>query len=126
LSADTIVVLNGEILGKPVDEAEAVKFLKSLSATRHEVITGICLVDVSGKTIVESETTQVEFRALSDKEISEYVATGEPMDKAGAYGIQGGGGKFVKGYVGSISNVVGLPIEKLQQVLKENGWDQLD
>lgn len=123
LSADTIVVLGQRILGKPQNFSDAQQFLRSLSGKTHSVITGVTLIE-SGSTKVwtGAEKTEVKFRILSEKEISDYVSTGEPMDKAGAYAIQGGGGKFVSSCTGSWSNVVGLPLERLESVLKQNGW----
>lgn len=123
LGADTIVVLGRTVLGKPRNFSEAQRFLRSLSGKTHSVITGIHLQE-SGATNfwTGAELTEVQFRVLSENEIDDYIATGEPMDKAGAYGIQGLGGKFVSKYTGSWSNVVGLPLERLEKVLKENGW----
>lgn len=124
LGVDTIVVLGKRILGKPRNYSEATHFLRSLSGKTHGVISGICLCE-SGSTKLWSgaEMTEVMFKTLSEKEIADYVAGGEPMDKAGAYAIQGEGGKFVSSYTGSKSNVVGLPMERLEKVLKENGWN---
>lgn len=124
LGADTIVVLGRRILGKPQNNAQAREYLRLLSSKTHNVITGFGLVE-SGTTKVWSgaEVTEVTFRNLSDQEIDTYVASGEPMDKAGAYAIQGGGGKFVSSFSGSWSNVVGLPLERLEKVLSENGWN---
>lgn len=123
LGADTIVVLGARVLGKPENYSKAQHFLRSLSGKTHSVMTGMCLLD-SGSTKLWSgvEQTQVTFRELSESEIRDYIASGEPMDKAGAYAIQGEGGKFVSSYTGSWSNVVGLPLERLEEVLKENGW----
>jgi septum formation protein len=123
LGADTIVVLGDRILGKPKNYSQAQQYLRSLSGKTHRVITGFSLLE-SGSTKVwtGAEMTEVKFRILGEKEIDEYIATGEPMDKAGAYAIQGGGGKFVSSFTGSKSNVIGLPIERLEKVLKDNGW----
>ena len=123
LGADTMVVLGQTILGKPRNFSEAQRFLRSLSGKTHRVITGLCLWK-SGSTNfwTGAEMTEVKFRPLAEAEIDDYIATGEPMDKAGAYAIQGAGGKFVSSYNGSWSNVVGLPMERLEKVLKENGW----
>jgi septum formation protein len=109
LAADTTVVLGTEIMGKPKDAADAARMLRALAGKRHDVITAICLRHAKGmKTDIAS--TAVWFAHLSDAEISDYVASGEPMDKAGAYGIQGLASKFIDRIDGSYSNVVGLPV----------------
>lgn len=110
LGADTEVVLDGRILGKPRDHEEARAMLRALAGRAHEVWTGVALATDEGIR-VEAVRTDVWFRALDDDEIAEYVATGEPMDKAGAYGIQGGAARFVERVEGSYTNVVGLPLE---------------
>jgi len=122
LAADTIVVLGEEILGKPVDFAEATSMLSRLSGQSHRVITGICLVHQSME-VMESEwvETKVYMRSLSAEDIEGYVSTGEPMDKAGAYGIQGIGGCLVKRIEGSYSNVVGLPLCETLELLRRHG-----
>jgi len=122
LGADTIVVLGEEILGKPADFAEASSMLSRLSGQSHHVITGICLVHASME-VVESEwiETKVSMRSLSVEDIEGYVRTGEPMDKAGAYGIQGIGGCLVKRIEGSYSNVVGLPLCETLELLRRHG-----
>lgn len=124
LSADTIVVLGDQILGKPSSALEAREFLRRLSGKTHRVITGICLLpSLTGpRAWTGVEASEVTFRTLTDEEIAEYVRGGEPMDKAGAYAIQGDGRKFVSSLRGSWSNVVGLPLERLEKALKENGW----
>lgn len=123
LAADTIVVVDDQILGKPVDPAEAEAFLRLLSGRSHRVITGLSLIESdSPKTWRGFDSTEVVFKKLSDEEIRTYVESGEPMDRAGAYAIQGAAGKFVSEYKGSWSNVVGLPLERLESALKENGW----
>lgn len=123
LSADTMVVLAGQVLGKPKNKAQACEVLASLSRKTHQVITGFCLVDVkTERLILGHETTQVEFRKLTENEISDYVKSGEPMDKAGSYSIQGEAKKFVKEIQGSYLNVVGLPIEKIEQAIAIEGW----
>jgi septum formation protein len=109
LGADTTVVIDGEILAKPVDAADARRMLAQLSGRRHEVLTGICLRR-SGHAIRDYATTGVVFALLSDAEIDEYVASGEPMDKAGAYAIQGLASKFVDRIEGDYFNVMGLPV----------------
>ncbi len=123
LGADTVVTLGGQILGKPVDAEEAARFLRLLSGRAHSVITGLALLESgTGKLWKGYDSTEVRFRELSESEIESYVASGEPMDKAGAYAIQGGAAKFVTSHTGSWSNVVGLPLEKLESALKENDW----
>jgi septum formation protein len=127
LAADTLVVLDGRPLGKPSDEAQARYFLSQLAGRTHSVMTGLYLA-TSDQSRSEScnvghvEITKVTFRTLSQSEIEKYVATGEPMDKAGAYAIQGEGRKFVSSFVGSWSNVVGLPMEALESLLQKNAW----
>ncbi|MGA2712181.1 MAG: Maf family protein [Bryobacteraceae bacterium] len=109
LAADTTVVLDSEIMGKPADSADAARMLRALSGQRHEVITGICLR--RGMQVVSDlASTAVWFAELSDAEIADYVASGEPMDKAGAYGIQGLASRFIDRIDGSYTNVVGLPV----------------
>jgi len=118
LGADTIVVLDGEILGKPKNESNALSFLKKLSGRMHRVYTGITLINKStGKTISDYDLTKVKFNQLNEQEIRNYIATGEPMDKAGAYGIQAMGSFLVDHIEGSLDNVIGLPTEKLQEML---------
>lgn len=122
LGADTIVVLGGSIFGKPSSRAEAVQMLETLSGKTHEVITGICLVRPGGKLLRgQSVTTRVSFKPLSAREIEAYVGTGEPMDKAGAYGIQGIGAFLARSVEGSYTNVVGLPLcEVLDWLMDES------
>lgn len=116
ISADTIVVCDGEILGKPKDEADAFDMLRTLSGREHFVYTGVCLRKGEKKTVF-FEKTAVYFYELRDSEISDYIATGEPMDKAGAYGIQGKGAVLVRKIDGDYFNVVGLPIARLVREL---------
>jgi septum formation protein len=119
LGADTIVVLDEHILGKPADEKEAAEMLAMLSGRTHQVYTGLTLIDAARRTSVDHvEITAVTFRELSDEEIAEYVATGEPMDKAGAYGIQGRGALLVSGIKGCYFNVVGLPLAGLMEAMR--------
>lgn len=123
LAADTIVALDDQILGKPSSSAEAERFLRLLSGTKHRVITGLALLECgTSKSWIGHDVTEVQFRTLSEEEIRQYVASGEPMDKAGGYGIQGAAARFVSSTSGSWSNVVGLPLERLERVLVENGW----
>jgi septum formation protein len=120
LGADTLVVLDGEPLGKPADDAEARETLRRLSGREHQVMTGVAIIDAAtGSDAGGVETTVVRFRALSDDEIDAYVATGEPLDKAGAYGIQGRAATFVEELVGDHSNVVGLPLALVQRLLEQ-------
>ena len=112
IGADTVVVNDGAILGKPADAADAVRMLRMLSGKTHTVYTGVCLLS-PGKTETFFEQTQVTFYPLTQQEIEAYVATGEPMDKAGAYGIQGRGCTLVQGICGDYFNVVGLPVAAL-------------
>ncbi len=109
LAADTIVTIAGTILGKPADENHAGEMLRLLAGNIHEVITGVCL-RAAGKVVSFSVSTAVEFRKLADDEIVAYIKTGEPLDKAGAYAIQGGAAGMVRKINGSYSNVVGLPL----------------
>ena len=118
IAADTIVVCNGEVLGKPKDEADAFRMLKLLSGRDHQVMTGMTVL-WQDRAEVCTEVTDIHFRPLSDREILEYIRTGEPMDKAGSYGIQSGGALFVDGIHGDYYNVVGLPVCRLNLILKE-------
>jgi septum formation protein len=117
LGADTLVALNGQILGKPPDEARAAATLRLLSGKTHSVHTGVCLL-WGGQTRCFSQETRVTFYPLTEEEIAAYVATGEPMDKAGAYGIQGRGGLLVKKIAGDYWNVVGLPLAAVARALR--------
>ena len=117
LGADTVVVIDNQILGKPTNPADAARMLRMLSGREHQVITGICLV-VSGECAVGSETTSVTMSAFSEKEIADYVATGEPMDKAGAYAIQGIASRWIPRIEGDYSNVVGLPVALVHGMLR--------
>ncbi len=118
VGADTIVVLDNEIMGKPADRADAKKMITSLSGRTHTVITGVCVM-CGGMEISFAESTGVEFYALTEKEIDAYVATGECDDKAGAYGIQGKGCVLVRGINGDYFNVVGLPIARTSRAIYE-------
>lgn len=111
LGADTIVVLDGEILGKPLDDEDAASMLRRLSGREHEVVTGIALVDAAhGSVLRRSVTSLVHVRPLNNDEIAAYVATGEPRDKAGAYAIQGLGADLIADFEGCFNNIVGLPL----------------
>ena len=119
IGADTIVVLDGAILGKPVDADHAVRMLSGLSGRDHEVITGFTVFDkTNGIHISRSVCTEVTFKKLEEFEIAAYIATGCPMDKAGAYAIQGGAVHFVRSINGSYTNVIGLPMTELYEVLQ--------
>ncbi len=120
IGCDTGVFIDGKMLGKPNDKADAKEMLKMLSGRKHKVITGCCICK-NGSVNSFSQATEVEFYNLCEKEIDEYIATGEPMDKAGSYGIQGKGALLVKSFIGDYFNVVGLPVARLNKELKEMG-----
>ena len=120
LAADTVVALDGRVLGKPRDREEAFAMLSALSGREHRVYTGVTVLG-GGRAATEHEETAVAFRALSPEEIRDYIATGEPMDKAGAYGIQGVGALLVQGIRGDYCNVVGLPLFRLGRMLSGFG-----
>ena len=124
IAADTVVALDGAVLGKPADELEAFKMLSTLSGCRHQVYTGMTVLRGEEKHTISEETT-VTFRELSSEEIHRYIATGEPMDKAGAYGIQGYGALLVEGIQGDYYNVMGLPVCRLGLLLRQLGVDCL-
>lgn len=118
IAADTVVVCGGKLLGKPRDEADAFRMLQMLSGRAHQVMTGLTVR--RGDSIrTHTEITDVYFRPLSEKEIRDYIRTNDPMDKAGSYGIQSGAAVFVEKLVGDYYNVVGLPVCRLYQILKE-------
>jgi septum formation protein len=127
IGADTIVVIDGGMLGKPSDEEDAGRMLRLLSGRKHEVITGVCIVEpaptsrlqVAGNVAIASETTLVTMSEFSDEEIRDYVATGEPMDKAGAYAIQGIASRWIPRIEGDYSNVVGLPMALVYGMLRK-------
>ena len=118
VAADTIVVCAGRTLGKPRTEAEAKEMLRLLSGRDHQVMTGMTVLR-GDRAVTCTEVTDIHFRELSDKEIESYIATGEPMDKAGSYGIQGGAALFAERMVGDYYNVMGLPVCRLYQILAE-------
>ena len=120
LSADTVVVLDNAILGKPRDAAHARELLESLSGREHQVWTAVC-VSLGGQTLEAAQRSDVRFKELSAQEIAAYIASGEPLDKAGAYGIQGIGGVFVAHLSGSFSGVMGLPVFETVQLLRQLG-----
>lgn len=123
IGADTVVVQDGKILGKPQDEEDAFKMLMSLRGRAHQVFTGVAVLDIEDgqirKKILHAEKTEVFVHSMSAEEIRRYVASGEPMDKAGAYGIQGRFAAFIDGIQGDYYNVVGLPVAYVYQVLKQ-------
>ena len=125
IAADTIVVCEGNVLGKPRDEAEAAAMLHLLSGRDHQVMTG-CTVLRGEKSVTFTEVTDLHFRELTEKEIAKYVASGEPMDKAGSYGIQGGAALFCERMVGDYYNVMGLPVCRLGRVLTEIAPEMFD
>lgn len=126
LGADTVVFQRGRILGKPAGPEEAAGMLAALQGDTHEVLTGVTLVRVpDGHTVMDHERTRVHFRAMTSQEIAWYVASGEPLDKAGAYAIQGLGGLFVRGIEGCYFNVVGLPLPLLGGLFRRQGVDFL-
>ena len=122
LGADTIVLIDGKILGKPRDNEDARRMLRLLQDRRHQVMTGIAIVNGNSSTsLVAHESTDVEFSPMTEDEIDWYVATGEPMDKAGAYAIQGMGARFIEGITGDYFNVVGLPLRLLYKLVRSGG-----
>ncbi|MGO5066015.1 MULTISPECIES: Maf-like protein [unclassified Clostridium] len=122
IGCDTIVAFNNRILGKPKDKKDAFKMLQALSGNEHEVYSGLSILDVkSNKAIKDFVCTKVKFSKLTSAQIEEYINTGDPMDKAGAYGIQGKAGVFVENINGCYYNVVGLPLNKLNSILMEMG-----
>ena len=125
IAADTIVVCNGQVLGKPADEADARRMLKLLSGRDHQVMTGMCVLRGS-REVICTEVTDIHFRPLTDREIDRYIATQEPMDKAGSYGIQGGAALFAEKMAGDYYNVMGLPVCRLGQILKDLAPDLME
>ena len=118
ISADTVIVHKKSILGKPKDVSDAKRILSMLSDSEHDVISGVCVMEMpSRKKMLRIERTHIKMKNIKDEEIDRYILTGEPMDKAGAYAIQGEGGKFIEKIDGSYSNAVGLPLELLQEML---------
>ncbi|HXN22604.1 MAG TPA: Maf family protein [Candidatus Dormibacteraeota bacterium] len=123
IAADTLVAADSKLLGKPRDAGEAREMLRQLSGGTHSVHTGLAVVRLPDQALhVELETTQVSFAPLSDQEIGAYISTGEPFDKAGAYAVQGRGGRYVTRIAGCYFNVVGLPLARLYRILGEMGW----
>ncbi|MGA1875016.1 MAG: Maf family protein [bacterium] len=127
IGADTIVVLEGKILGKPRDGTEAKEMLRRLSGCTHRVITGLAFIHTrSGQQISDFIESEVTFRALREDEMNDYIASGEPLDKAGAYGIQGKGGRFVIRVQGCYTNIIGLPVKSCLQSLRRIVGPDLD
>lgn len=122
LGADTIVLVEHEVLEKPRDADDAARMLRMLSGRGHSVTTAVSLVNPGGKSDTRCATTQVFFRVVEDGEIAKYIAGGEPMDKAGAYAIQGGAAQWVQRIEGEYSNVVGLPLALVREMLRANGF----
>ena len=118
ISADTVVHCRGELLGKPRDKEDARRMLSLLSGSRHYVLTGMCIIG-NGKKVVESVSTEIVFKELTSEEIEEYISSDEPYDKAGGYGIQETAGGFVKEINGDFDNVVGLPVTRLLEILRD-------
>lgn len=125
IGADTVVFQEGRVLGKPRDEQDAVNMLTHLAGAWHTVYTGVCVIAADGREDVRFDASKVLFSALSQDDILRYVRTGEPMDKAGAYALQGIGGMYVRRIEGSYSNVIGLPMALVRDMLKEAGIENL-
>jgi len=122
LAADTIVLLDGRILGKPRDAADAVSMLTRLGGRRHSVTTGVAIINPAGQVSTLRVDSEVQIRPLTDSEIVAYVATGSPLDKAGAYAVQDEEWQLVEEVIGSRSNVIGLPVAETLQLLKDSGY----
>ena len=121
VGADTMVVLGKELIGKPKDEKDAIEMMKKLSGKTHKVVTGVCIMVRTGdieSSFTFSVTSKIQFNKLNDKEIKEYVKTNSVLDKAGAYAIQEGAGKFIKRIEGSYHNIVGFPVAEIYEILK--------
>jgi septum formation protein len=125
LGADTIVVVDDQVLGKPIDADDAVRMLRMLSGRSHQVTTAVSVIAPGKAPNTQSLTSQIKFRTLTDEEIKSYVAGGEPMDKAGAYAIQGGAAPWVAHLEGDHSNVVGLPVPLVTEMLRSCGFPHL-
>ena len=122
IASDTLVSLDGAPLGKPEDAEDARRMLRALSDREHEVFSGVCVLDIaSGRHETRAVRTGVTFRKITEEEIDAYIATGEPMDKAGAYAIQGGAGAFVTKLDGSFENVMGFPVQEVREMLEAFG-----
>ena len=124
LGADTVVVLGGRVIGKPADAADAERMLLSLSGREHRVVTGFAIAHIGlGLYLKSNVISRVRFGKIPMAEIKEYVAGGEPLDKAGAYAIQGGAAKWIEGYSGSYTNIMGLPMEAVREAFSRLGLD---
>lgn len=121
LAADTVVVVDGQLLGKPADADEAARMLERLSGREHTVVTAVALIDRGGRAATRCDVTQVRFRPLTAEMIRDYVATGEPLDKAGAYGVQGKGALLVERVEGDFFGVMGLPLRLVAELLEDAG-----
>lgn len=127
IAADTVVLAGPQILPKPKDAEDARRMLRLLSATSHEVLTGLFVIRAyDGISFAHVERTRVEFTRLSETDIDAYIQSGEPFDKAGAYGIQGIGGRFVRSINGCYFNVMGLPLSRLWEILRQMRWEDLN
>jgi septum formation protein len=127
LGADTIVVLGGHVIGKPADEADARRILSELSGSVHQVLTGVALIDVAAsRRTMAHDVTRLRMRHMTPAEIDAYVASGESMGKAGAYALQETGDRYVEQLDGSLTNVVGLPMELVEHMLRDAGYDPND
>jgi septum formation protein len=124
IAADTIVVVDGDILGKPRDRADAAEMLRRLSGRGHEVLTAVVITSGLNE-VAHVESTQVRFASLSPAEVNWYAASDEPLDKAGAYAVQGLASRFVTDVAGSYSNVVGLPVSVVHKLLRDIGFDDI-
>jgi septum formation protein len=125
IAADTIVLAEGQILGKPKDADDARRMLRLFSGRTHVVLTALCVINIpTGKELLHVEETRVEFLKMSEAEIESYIQTGEPFDKAGAYGIQGIAGRFATRIEGCYFNVLGLPLSRLWTTLQALGWNE--
>lgn len=123
LGADTVVVLDNQIIGKPCDRQDAQQILSRLSGKTHQVVTGYALITPESKVLSDTVTSLVSFHNLTQETIENYIDSGEPMDKAGAYAIQGLGKKLIAGYEGSYTNIVGLPVDEVLHCLKSAGFN---
>lgn len=126
LASDTLVAIDDQPLGKPSDQADAFRMLRQLSGRWHHVYTGVCVIDTEGCVHADVDATAVHFCSMTDEEIHAYIATGEPMDKAGSYALQGIAGLWVDRIEGSSSNVIGLPLTLTRRLLAEAGLPVLD
>jgi len=122
IGADTLVVLDEKVIGKPESQKDAERILARISGRPHQVITGVAVINPAGRCFENAVSSTVQIKTLTPEEILNYIATGEPMDKAGAYAIQGQGAFLVESWTGSFNNIVGLPVESLRSLLEEAGY----